>query len=169
MALSLEDLGNLGEFLAAIAVIITLIYLAFQIRQNTRQISQNTQSLRLAAGHAFKRDTQDLRVALVHDAEAARILRTGLGDVTSLNDDERARFNLLLAAIIEHIQFAFERREEGLVEWDAQRAFMLSYFSQPGVQEWWKSGRQIFNAAFVRYVEEELLAKGGGSGPHWLP
>jgi hypothetical protein len=33
--MSLEDLGNIGEFVAAAAVIVSLIYLAMQIRQNT--------------------------------------------------------------------------------------------------------------------------------------
>ena len=33
--MTLEDLGNLGEFIASIGVLITLIYLAIQIRQNT--------------------------------------------------------------------------------------------------------------------------------------
>jgi hypothetical protein len=33
--MSLEDLGNIGELIAAIGVIISLICLALQIRQNT--------------------------------------------------------------------------------------------------------------------------------------
>jgi hypothetical protein len=39
--LSLVDLGNLGEFVAAIGVIVSFIYLAFQIRQNTRSMRAN--------------------------------------------------------------------------------------------------------------------------------
>ena len=31
--MSLEDLGNIGEFVAAVAVVISLVYLAIQIRQ----------------------------------------------------------------------------------------------------------------------------------------
>ena len=34
----IEKLGNIGEFVAAIATVITLIYLAFQLRQNTRAL-----------------------------------------------------------------------------------------------------------------------------------
>ncbi len=36
--MTLQDLGNIGEFVAAIATLITLIYLAAQIRQNTRAV-----------------------------------------------------------------------------------------------------------------------------------
>lgn len=33
--MSIQDLGSIGEFIAAIATILTLVYLALQIRQNT--------------------------------------------------------------------------------------------------------------------------------------
>ena len=33
--MSLEDLGNIGEFVAAVAVLVSIIYLALQIRANT--------------------------------------------------------------------------------------------------------------------------------------
>ena len=36
--MNLDILGNLGEFLGAIGVIVSLIYLAGQIRQNTRAV-----------------------------------------------------------------------------------------------------------------------------------
>ena len=36
--MTLEDLGNLGEFIAAVAVVVSLVYLALQIRQNTRSV-----------------------------------------------------------------------------------------------------------------------------------
>ena len=47
--MSLEDLGNIGEFVAAVAVVVSLIYLAVQIRQNTRQVDVNTTALQRAA------------------------------------------------------------------------------------------------------------------------
>ena len=34
----LEELGNLGDFIGGVAVLVTLIYLSIQIRQNTAQV-----------------------------------------------------------------------------------------------------------------------------------
>ncbi len=34
----LEDLGNIGDFLGGIGVVVTLAYLAVQIRQNSRSV-----------------------------------------------------------------------------------------------------------------------------------
>ena len=31
----LDELGNIGDFLGGLAVVVTLVYLALQIRQNT--------------------------------------------------------------------------------------------------------------------------------------
>lgn len=44
-----ESLGNIGDFIGGIGVIITLIYLAYQIRQNTN-------SIRVSSFHAAQRD-----------------------------------------------------------------------------------------------------------------
>jgi hypothetical protein len=34
--MTISDLGSIGEFISSIAVVVTLIYLSFQLRQNTR-------------------------------------------------------------------------------------------------------------------------------------
>ena len=40
--MNLEVLGNLGDFVGGIAVVLTLIYLAVQIRENTKEVRNNT-------------------------------------------------------------------------------------------------------------------------------
>jgi hypothetical protein len=41
--MTLQDIGSIGELVAAIATVITLVYLAVQIRQGT-QVARSTQS-----------------------------------------------------------------------------------------------------------------------------
>jgi hypothetical protein len=49
-----QELGNVGEFVAAIATLITLVYLAFQIRRNTKiSRAQLTKDLFLASRSAL--------------------------------------------------------------------------------------------------------------------
>ena len=44
--MSIQDIGSIGELVGALAVIISLIYLATQIRQNTRAVRiQITQAI----------------------------------------------------------------------------------------------------------------------------
>lgn len=57
--MSIQDLGSLGELVAAIATIATLIYLATQIRQNTRMLESTHSPLareRVGAALAARSD-----------------------------------------------------------------------------------------------------------------
>ena len=45
--MTLEDLGNLSEIVEAIAVVISLVCLAVQVRQNTAQIRESSKVSRL--------------------------------------------------------------------------------------------------------------------------
>ena len=40
--MSIQDLGSIGELIAALATLAALIYLAVQVRQNTRAIKSAT-------------------------------------------------------------------------------------------------------------------------------
>ena len=55
-----QELGSLGEFIAAIATLITLVYLAFQIRQNTKiSRAKLTKDLFLASRSALLEIARD--------------------------------------------------------------------------------------------------------------
>jgi hypothetical protein len=47
--MSLEDLGNIGEFVAAVAVVVSLVYVAVQIRQNTRSVRASSYQVAVRA------------------------------------------------------------------------------------------------------------------------
>ena len=49
--MTLEDLGNIGEFVGAIAVVMSLLYLAIQIRQNTKTVRTSTYQSVLESSH----------------------------------------------------------------------------------------------------------------------
>jgi hypothetical protein len=73
---TLQDLGNLGEILGALAVVVSLFYVGSQIRQNTAAVrSPTAQAVRdnYAAWYSH----------LAADGELVRILIQGLKDLVS--------------------------------------------------------------------------------------
>jgi hypothetical protein len=46
--MTLEDFGNTGDLIGAIGVVITLLYVAIQVRDNSRFIPENPASLKAA-------------------------------------------------------------------------------------------------------------------------
>ncbi len=47
--MTIQDLGALGELLGSAAVLVTLVYLAFQTRQNTMAIGAQLDAARISA------------------------------------------------------------------------------------------------------------------------
>jgi len=145
--MSLEDLGNIGELVAAIGVIASLIYLAVQIRQNTS-------SAREAAWHSVLRDLQQFRSLIAQDPEVARVYREGLRDLKSLNDDDRWRFGALMQSLYSVFETAFRARTEGLFQHHLDDIVWQA--SRPGTREWWSKGKRLYSPEFRRFLDEAL-------------
>lgn len=76
-----ESLGNVGDFVGGIGVIITVIYLAFQIRQSTA-------STKSASYQAVVSAISDWSRSIGSDRDVARMMRIGTQDPDQLEVDE---------------------------------------------------------------------------------
>lgn len=99
--MSIHDLGSIGELVATIATVATLIYLALQIRENTM-------ALRVEARRSEMQGASAYTSAIVGSPEVARILNAGLVDPTSLRPEEVTRFSFLLGNFLGAEAGAFE-------------------------------------------------------------
>ncbi len=160
--MNLQDLGNIGEFVAAIGVIASLVYLAVQIRQNTN-------SVRLQVKQSIKRDSFDLRLPGIESPELADLMAKSIAEFDSLSPGERIRVNLYCASIMEHLQQVFLLRSQGLVHWESQENTLRGYLALAPYRQWWSSGREILRPEFVEYVERDVLPTADGTRLHWQP
>ena len=83
--MTLEDLGNLGDFLGGIAVIVTLVYLALQIRSNT-------QTVRAASLESVVNSHSQFLDRLASDSELSRIWFSGLWAGAELTPGKASAF-----------------------------------------------------------------------------
>lgn len=70
--MSITELGALGEFVASFGVLATLVYLAIQMRQNTRAVRINTAQNRLAAMKGVTEELQQVFGLLASDEGSRR-------------------------------------------------------------------------------------------------
>jgi hypothetical protein len=75
--MTVQDLGSIGELVAAVATVATLAYLAIQIRANAH--GMKVESIRSA-----NRDGMASSLLLADNAELADIFYRGLADLGSL-------------------------------------------------------------------------------------
>ena len=83
--MSLNELANLGQIIGAIAVVVSLFYVAHQIRQNTYAVRSAT----VQTVHEHFAKWYHLVAA---DAALSQIVANGLRDYASLSEQERVRF-----------------------------------------------------------------------------
>ncbi len=122
--MTILELGAVGEFAGAIGVIATLVYLAAQIRQNTRAMEEGK---RLALAQTYQMRADALQTMLVEAANSEYIgpilvKLTGLGypeDVSALDqltDEERGRFRQWQIAQQTHWDNLFFQYQQGFLD-----------------------------------------------------
>ena len=141
-----------AEIIGAIAVVISVVYLAIQVREQTRE---SMQAAITSAIDAFS----DYEKLVATDASLASVLIRGEGSGKSLSPVEERRFDSLMS-----IEFAiYERwftdsRRTGLgQEHNELMASMLKLrLVEPGVSDWWSNNHEWFPESYVNWVDAQM-------------
>ena len=157
--MSWQDLGGLGELVSAVAVVVSLIYLAYQIRQNTNQIDQNTKAVRASAIDSSVGHAMDTRQAIFESADVARILLSGHADPNALTENDLTRYRLILHNVMWSFWNIFSQTkfaELATETWDAQVPAILRILVTPGGRWFWDNYAQEFEISFQSEVNRML-------------
>jgi hypothetical protein len=144
-----EAIGAIGEFLGAIAVVISLIYVAAQVRHNTRAI-------RTANATTVQRNFRETAQMFYKDREMGDIvLRAMAGEQGLKPADQYAAyayyFDFLKTAELAHHQFLNGDLDPLL--WEASLAFYKAYFSTPGFMAYWDERQSAFMPEFRKAMD----------------
>ena len=150
----LEDLGNLGDFLGGIAVIATLVYIAIQIRQNTTQIAENSERMRLSFENDIRRELNNFRLSIATDEGLSSIWRRGLDD-EQLDEVDRGRFELLILNLIAMLTEQFHAHQLDLYDIDRRIPYFAAVVRNPGFRSYWDwiSERGVVREDVQRYID----------------
>ncbi len=153
--MDLQTLANVGEFLGGLGVIVSLIYLAVQIRGNTSSQQSETyaRSLeRMASMQAF----------MSKDHAFTKMFSEGLIDPSQLTITQKIQFSWVLTEMFGNIEFMFFQSEQRNIPaelWDRWVETLKWWLTFPGVVAWWKGKPTPFTPAFMSCVEE-CIAQG---------
>ena len=156
---TLQDLGSLGEFVGAIGVVISLIYLA-------RQMSQNTISVRAASFNSMTENSIRLLENTFRDGDFANFLHRAEGDPSSLSPDERVRWDAYMTAVYRHFGNLVYQYRVGVLDrqmWESYRDTLKTHVSIPSWRIWFEENRGVFSSSLVDLVDrvvEELKSEG---------
>jgi len=162
--MSLETLSQLGEFVGGFGVILSLVYVAIQVRSNT--VSQRADmTARILDRMAAQQHTY------AFDAEASKFFSRAITDPTKLTVDERTQFAWLMTEFLSAMEFLKQQFEEGNVDeqtwvrWSNTLDWWLTF---PGVRAYWTGRPTPYTNAFTDFVEDRLVnGKGDYNQDNW--
>ena len=147
-----EAAGAIGEIIGALAVFLTLIYLALQIRQNTKAVQAS-------AVDASISKVTSVRQSMYESAEIAGIYIAGIANPDDLDELSRTRFRLLMHNILLSISNIYSQTNfAGLSSsmWESQLVLLRRVITSPGGQWFWKEYQLEFDETFRGQIEEIL-------------
>lgn len=158
----LETLANLGEFIGAVGVIVSIVYLAIQIRQNTK-------ALRSTSYHQAAEQTWSACLAMSQNGELADIL-VKAQEGMPLTPQETLRLQAQDIALVYGFENMMRLYEEGLVDTDVYRNVIdnsLPYLASARIQEFLRARPGPLSTRLM--AEIDARARALGSAPSAEP
>lgn len=149
--ITIQDLGSIGELLAAMATIATLVYLAMQIRQNT-------EAVRIQTYQAIMDSSNRLGDSLAEQNVDA-IYRKGRKSPDSCTPQEMAQFMLIAGQVVNLYEGLYLHRQSGAIDDDFFENRWRTFnriMHQPGFRRMWERAGAYYAKSFTRAVDQML-------------
>jgi len=154
-------LGNVGEFVGAIGVIVTLVYLSVQVRQNTRSLDISQRQAIAQTELAFHHLEMNLNLApVIHDSVGS-LLTTNTA-FESLPESEQRRAAIMVDQHLTLASMVFRLAEQQLMQQNSvestRRMLAQGIQNDPRIKLLWPFLKGNYDPMMVSFVEQQLAA-----------
>jgi hypothetical protein len=140
-------------------VVVSLVYLASQIRQNSRLLQVST-TVAVATSERLSVS------AILDEPLLARIWPIETAEFESLPELEQARLGAFVSMQVSRLQQNYYFQKDGVIRdevWKAQRRIAASLFRQAWTQKVWSDSRLGFSDEFGEFLDG-LIREGEAAG-----
>ena len=144
-----DAIGALGEVFGATAVVVSVVYLATQVRKQTEEA-------RLTASRELADQLGTAVQVITEDGAFAEIWLKGVRDYESLPEKDRIRISFLFqrcCRILEQHHRHTSRDNLDVAYNQSVDNQYSEFLSLPGVQQWWETSKAHFERDFRAKVE----------------
>jgi len=145
-----EALGAIAELVGAVVVVVSLLYLAAQVRASTRQA-------RFDASRELATRITDVSLSVSEGRELAEIFFHGATRMENLDPVDQVRFRGLMNGLFRGFEQQFVLRREGILDdedWDAVRHILHDFAQLPGVRSYLQDRAGWYKRSFLDYLRE---------------
>ena len=145
-----EAISAIGQIVGALAVVISLIYLATEVRSSARATREA--SMR-SVSESYTRWIQQLSA----HPELRELYYRGIHDFDSLEGADLVGFSVLMLEAFRLNEEIYHQRLEGQFGPRPWRGFEVSFpelNAYPGVQSWWRSRSHWFSEEYAKHIDQ---------------
>ena len=150
--MTLTDYSAVADLLAAFGVIVSLLYVGYQVKETRKAVRAATAQART-----------DLGVQLISarwTSNIADLLMTSVDDPESLSKADKFKLKGFFTAHVRHCMNMFYQQQEGLLDefWSHGVARVTVYWirNYPFMVDEWKSIQKSLPPEFVKFINDEL-------------
>lgn len=148
--MTLSDLADLAEIVGSVAVVVSLVYLAVQVRQNTHSVRSATLQANTALWNSI--------ISTLADPGSVEAYAAGLTGQKDISPVIYTQFFLHCRRIFvafedQHFQF-----RQGILDKETYKGYERSISEQflafQGFRIWWEQSKNVFSPQFVEYIDD---------------
>ena len=148
----LDQIANIAEISAAALLVVSLIYVGIQIRQNTRAVRGSTLQMNTDFWGALF-----LRLA---EPEVARGYAAGMAGQPDIRPAHYTQFFFICRAMFLGFENQYYQFRQGILD-DAtylgyERSMQTQLLLFPGFRVWWQQSHAVFSPEFVARVDSMI-------------
>ena len=149
--MQLEQLAYVSEIVGAIAILVSIVFLAIEVRRNTNESKRHSVEDATSHRNRFVR-------MIASDKELADLVGRGLTG-EGLSTGQWFRFNMFLYAIFVEFELNQRKYRTGDMDQDLSEAWLEAYrwwLQFPGVRTWWSNEPAGYTDEFRKYVDSQI-------------
>lgn len=146
---------QVAEVIGAVAVVVSLVYVGLQIRQNTLAIQDASDQNSLTLAHDID--------AYLFDDEFVAAYESGLADYSALKGSGKRQFDTFVSQNFNVWEYAFNARNRGTMReesWNGWDRWFRSQLAQDAWQEVWSQRRAGYSDGFQQYADSIVAGAG---------
>ena len=146
----LTKIVAISEILASLAVIISLVYVGAQIRQNTKATQANTAQSLYGIHH-------DRILVIMGNRELVELKARAKDPMAELNATDSLQLRYDLNLQINLYESAYPNRENGTLNEEMANSWLVSieeWVCEPVAQEYWEDYRDTYVDGFIVMVDQ---------------
>ena len=151
--MTLDQFGSIGEMIGGFGVVISIVYLAIQIRKNT-------EAERTSTYQAVVSDFGAMNNTMAASPELSHLFVRAMENYHQLDPNQKARISQVFFQCFRFFENMFYQHRKGYLDeevWTGWKRLMLTYYSRPGFQTWWEHRRDVYSESFAIFLDTEKL------------